>query len=204
MGLSIRSLVLVSALALPIAAHADTFAGSAVFTDSTTTNDITFTGSFQNPTFNFTGGTNFVYSDSLAITASSSQGGNGNINPMPPDDVLSILLTFTSPNGTTGTVNGSGTITGHVSAATGEIDWTPTTINFTDGSQLLASILNFNFSGADLSGDKTVTLTGPLDLTVVTDGSLKSTSPAPEPGSIALLSTGLLAAAGAVRRKLRV
>ena len=199
-----RSLVALSALALSGAAYADTFSGTAVFSDlnNPNTNDVVFTGSFANPSFSFSGGAGTIYSNFLTITASTTQGGNGQIQG---SDQLSVVLNFTLPNANGDSVSGTGTITGNTSNASGTITWNDAIINFSDGSSLLAHIPDFTFSSANLRDGRTTTIGGNLDLTVQTDATVQTTTPAvPEPSSIALMGTGVLAAAGAIRRRIRI
>ena len=204
MRFSLRAFVLVSALALSSASFADSFSGSAVFNDTNNpnTNDVVFTGSFANPTFSFTGGAGFVYSNFLTITASTTQSGNGEISGT---DTLSIVLNFLLPDTSNGSVNGTGTITGHTSDADGTITWNDATITFSDGSSLLAHLPNFSFDSANLRNGGTTTIGGNLDLTVMADRSRDGDpSPVPEPGSLALMGTGVLAAASALRKRFTV
>ncbi len=201
MRFSLRALVLVFALAISSASFADTFSGTAVFNDTNNpnTNDVVFTGTFANPSFSFTGGSGFVYSNFLTITASTTQGGNGIVTG---NDTLAVVLNFVLPDPQNGSLTGTGTITGHTNNAAGTITWSDTTITFSDGSTLLAHIPDFSFSSANISDGKTATVGGNLDLTVTGDRTI-TTATAPEPSSIALMSTGVLAAASALRRRIK-
>jgi hypothetical protein len=203
MRLSLRALVLVSALGLSSASFADSFSGTAAFNDTNTpnTNDVVFTGSFATPSFTFSGSTGYVYSDFLTITASTTQGGNGVITG---NDTLSVVLNFVLPDASGGSLDGTGTITGHTNNANGTITWSDTTITFADGSSLLAHIPDFTFSAANLRDGGTTAIGANLDLTVLTDQTQTGTNPVPEPGSIALLGTGVLAAGSALRKRLAV
>jgi hypothetical protein len=170
-------------------------------TNNPNTNDVVFTGYFANPSFSFSGGTGFVYSNFLTITASTTQGGNGTITGT---DTLSVVLNFLLPTPQNGSVSGSGTITGHTSNADGTITWSDSTITFSDGSSLLAHIPDFTFSSANLRDGRTTTIGGNLDLTVLTDQTRQDPPSVPEPSSIALMGTGVLAAASALRKRLTV
>lgn len=201
MRFAFRAFILVTALAFSSAAFADSFSGTAVFNDlnNPNTNDVVFTGTFANPSFSFSGGNGFVYSNFLTITASTNQGGNGVISGT---DTLSIVLSFVLPDSQNNPVNGTGTITGHTNNAAGTISWDDATILFADGSSLLAHLPTFSFSAADISNGKTAVVGGNLNLTVTGDRSI-TTATAPEPASLALMGTGVLAAASALRKRIK-
>ena len=102
-------------------------------------------------------------------------------------------------------MSGTGTITGHTSNAAGPITWDDKIINFSDGSSLLAHIGDFTFSSVNLRNGGTAVVGGNLDLTVLTDATVQQNTPAvPEPSSIALMGTGVLAAASAIRKRVRI
>ena len=191
----LRSLAALSALVLPLAAHADTFAGSASFSDTSSplNNYTLFTGSFAQPTFHFTGATGTTYTDTLLVTASNidflSIGSNS--------DSVSVSILFTSPNAAASGFGGTGTDVETYGIFTGyhnhnSIDWTSNTqtVHFNDGSSMLLSLPDFTFGGG---GDP---ISGVEDLTMTV-----TSSPVPEPSTFALLGTGILGAAGAVRRR---
>jgi hypothetical protein len=202
MRFAFRALILVTALAFSSAAFADSFSGTAVFNDlnNPNTNDVVFTGTFDHPSFNFSGGNGTVYPNFLTITASTTQGGNGQISGT---DTLSIVLSFVLPDSQNNPMSGTGTITGHTNNAAGTISWDDTTILFADGSSLLAHLPTFSFSAADISSGKTAVVGGNLTLTVMTDGVPTTTATAPEPASLALMGTGVLAAASALRKRIK-
>ena len=192
----LRSLAVLSALALPLAAHADTFAGNASFADTSfpLNNFTNFSGSFSHPTFSFTGLTGTTYTDKLTVTASNvdflSIGSNS--------DAVSVTILFTNPNAATGGFTGTGTDDETYGVFTGyhnhnSIDWSSNTqtIKFNDGSSVLLSLPDFTFGGG---GDP---ISGVEDLTFTV-----TSNPVPEPSTLALLGTGILGAAGAVRRRL--
>lgn len=66
----LRSLIALSALALPLAAHADTFSGTATFSDTSNpfNNATSFSGVFEHSPFSFNGGVGTTFSDDLTIT----------------------------------------------------------------------------------------------------------------------------------------
>ena len=202
MRFSLRAFVLVSALALSSASFADSFSGSAVFNDlnNPNSNDVTFTGIFDNPNFTFTRSATQTYSNALHITVSNTSGNNGSLTGT---DALSVVLTFVLPDPGNGSLTGSGTITGQASHADGTVTWNDATINFADGSSLLAHLPNFTFSDVSLKNGGTFTVTENLDLTVMADQTTRNidTATAPEPSSIALMGTGVLAAASALRKR---
>src|SRR5579862_5034692 len=114
-----RSLVVLSALALPAAAFADTFTGQAVFSDlGPNNNPVSYAGVFDSSSFSFSGTTNDTFADFLKITLSNVSGDNGD---MSGTDNLSVVLTFTAPDSKNGTISGSGTVSGQANKADGTI-----------------------------------------------------------------------------------
>ncbi len=179
------------------AIYAETFAGSASFTDlGPNTNKVSFTGVFDDPSFSFSGGTGYVYTDNLNIT-----GYDLNLADKTQSDNLQVSLTFTLPSPENGTIGGTGTITdtfyGFFWADSDTITWSsnnPATVNFADGSQLSVYIADASFGGFD---GVSWSCDDPVTFTVTNVGA------APEPGSLALLGTSILGGAGILRRRLR-
>lgn len=183
-----------SALALPLSAGAESFTGSGSFTDTSGQNsDLNFTGALDQSTFTFSGGDGYVYTDGLTVTATDS---DCQQNCSPNDGSVSITFNLTSPNPA---VPGAGAVifTGDVTGHTIHWDSNVRTITFGDGWSLLIALPDLNLygwqSGTTLSGSEDVTMT-------VND----PPAAAPEPSSLALLSTGILGAAGLIRRKLAI
>jgi hypothetical protein len=178
---------------LSVRANAETFAGSATFVDNgPNNNNVSFTGTFDQPNFSFSGGTGSVYTDNLTIDSADL-----NLLDKTQTDSVQISLTFTLPSAESGSIGGSGTITdtflGLFYADSNTIVWStndPATINFADGSQLLVSVPDVTFYGID-GGSQGC---DPVTFTV--------TNAAPEPGSLALLGTSILGGAGLLRRRL--
>ncbi len=187
----LSSLAVLSALAMPLAAHADTFGGTATFSDTSTSgnNFANFSGVFAHSPFSFTGPVGTVYTDQLTITSTGS-----NFFPGTATDTIAVNVAFTAPNGANGGFSGTGSdeasFLGFLNEDT--INWTANTqtIHFTDGSSVMLSLPNLSFDG----GSNPISGTENLTITVLT-------SPTPEPSTLALMGTGVLSAAGVLRRK---
>lgn len=187
---------LLSALTLSLVAHADTFAGTATFSDmSGVNNSYNFTGSFAHPSFSFAGPVGTVYTDALDIHLNDVKC-HSNCNA--PNDALSVTVNFTSPNPAYAGFGGTGdtylTFFGWITNT--DITWSNNsqTVTFNDGSSVLLTLPDFSFSGW---GDDC--LSGSEDLTIKV---LDPTTATPEPSSLLLLGTGVLGIAGVLRRRL--
>jgi hypothetical protein len=181
-----------SALALPLIASAESFTGTGSFTDTSgQNNDLSFAGLLGQSTFTFSGGDGYVYTDGLTVTATDS---DCQQNCSPNTGSVSITFNLTSPNPA---VPGGGTVTftGDVDGHTIHWDSTARSISFNDGWSLLIALPDLNLHG--WQGE--TTLSGSEDVTMTV---IDPPAAAPEPSSLALLGTGILGAAGLVRRKL--
>lgn len=175
-----RWVVALSVLCLPLATYADSFSGSASFSDTSSThnNVYNYTGNFANPTFSFTEPVGNSYSDALTIDTNFLLGG------IAPDDTVSVSVNFTEPSDAGSGFSGTGTFTFFGIFTNNQIDWTSNyqTVTFADGTVLQLYLPNFNYGVSIVGsyGSHTEDL-------IMTD-----MSETPEPSSLALFGTGLL------------
>lgn len=190
----LSSLAVLAALAAPIAAHADTFVGTATFTDTSSAgnNFASFSGAFAQSPFSFSGPVGTIYTDQLTITSNGSTFFGGDAT-----DNIAVNIAFTSPNGVNGGFTGTATDTASFLGIFNgvDIDWAANTqtIHFADGSSVLLTLPDFSFSGGSNPNSGSENLT----IKVLTP----AVAATPEPSSLILLGTGVLTVAGSLRRK---
>jgi hypothetical protein len=197
MRILFRSLALLSAVALPLAAHATTYTGTAVFTDLTHPSNVT--GSFASSPFTFNDPTTTSITDLLTVTS------NGNAE----GDELQITVSFTAPGTGTGTLTGDADINGFAQSD-GSIQWDLTSDIFTlsNGSVIKLALPSdhLNLHGCGEGEDRCSCpedkLCGSQNLTIKVTTNDPPVATTPEPSSLALLGTGVLSLAGLVRRKI--
>jgi hypothetical protein len=191
----LRSVAIVSALALPLIAHATpvTYSGTITLTDTTTGANI---GAFATDPFSFTdpntGTLLNPFVDPFSIDGVISK-----------NDQISLNVSFTAPGVGSGDLTGED-FTGIFGGSS--IDWSYPAIDQIDlanGSIAYVSLPNLfgaastplTSCGTRRSGD----VCGSSDLSIyITDNAPATT---PEPSSLMLLGTGVLGAAGLLRRR---
>jgi hypothetical protein len=175
------------------AAHATPFLGTVTFTDDTPGNALNLEATSQHISFDQTAGGVFNMPTLLTIQSTDTSDSTDTTT-----DTITVTFDFTHPSAGTGNTSGTGSeavlsVSGTVFARTGFIVWNnPSTITFDDGAILSVSLTDATLggSGATLSANVGATFADIQDPTAV-----------PEPMSIALLGTGVLGMASAIRRR---
>jgi hypothetical protein len=201
----LRSLAVLSVLALPVvSAHAVTYTFTPTLVDLTTPGNVTGTFGSGPGSYSFNDPPTFVYDDPLSIVAKSGSDG----------DELALNFTFTAPGTGTASITGDAEVYGYRDSS-GDIDWDSSsdTVTLSNGSIVTITLPNFwgYAYNTQLSscGDRDYDcscpsgkLCGSTDVTLTVCDNDPPVANAPEPSSLMLLGTGILGAAGLVRRKL--
>jgi hypothetical protein len=198
---TLRSLAVLAAFALPVvSAHAVTYTFTPTLVDLTTPGNVTGTFASGSGAVSFNDPPTFVYNDPLSIVAKDGSDG----------DELALDFTFTAPGTGTASITGDAEISGRRDI-NGDIDWdfASDTVDLSNGSIVTISIPSdwwgnpYNTQLSSCGDRDNQKLCGSTDVTLtVCDNDPPAATP--EPSSLMLLGTGLLSAAGLVRRKLAI
>ena len=210
----IQSLAALTVLALPVvSAHATTYTATPSLTDLTNPGDITAT--FASNPINFTDPPTATFTDSFTICADDAAVSGWQYGSSYTDQIK-LTVTFTSPGTGSGSIGGNGEVDASWfgTVNNGDVTWNSasTTINLLNGSVVTLSLPTdrwgnpldidlkdngYSCNGNDVCGDGSFKL-------MVTTNDPSSPAPTPEPSSLALLGTGIIGLAGAMKRKFSV
>ena len=197
----LRSLAIVSALALPVVAHATSISASVSLTDVQNSSNYTF--AIITPTVTSITLQPLPYTDPLTIQANST---SSSTTTLTGTDTLTLNFTFTAPGSGGGNISGTGSMTGTVNNTDGTVTWnsTSTSVTLSDGTTVDVAIANaiMDFGTAQ----QTTNIGGNGSATKVEDDltfTLGSTAVTPEPSSLALFGTGALGIAALMGRRLK-
>jgi hypothetical protein len=184
-------------------AHATLISGTASFTDSTSGNDVNFTGSFSPASgafsFNAASGTPGTINNFLKISETDS------FNPIFfgtefASDTLKIGFSITQPSAGNGSVTGSGSASESffffaLISADGSIHWNgPADIALANGDDLKITLSDGQFDPTARNASAYI------DLTYLYTAGSSPTGSVPEPGTLALFGAGLLGLGYVTRR----